>query len=429
LASRDLWVQDSSAEGRLAEGACMAQEPPSRWFRRLGMASAAATILIAVLMTSAMPAILDLRPALLVASMATALLLAVAGWRASRRASRVVVIVLAIGSGVASLWTVKDLWVVYRTEDIRFEGANGVQLSGTLYAPRRGRRHAAVALIHGAGPETRHEYRFEARRFARAGLVAIAYDKRGSGTSGGDFMSATYEQFAGDAVGAVNLLRSRADVDPGRVGLWGVSEGEWVGTMAAVACKPAFLVLVSPSAMTPSDQVRYETRANVLRAGFGEAAADRAAGLYARISAFERTGAGREDLNRELAAAQSEAWFKSAKYLDTSVPEYAQELAFDWFPAWRARMDFDSRPLLARVNCRVLAQDGGSDPKNDGQAALDRLREAIARGGNSRFTGLLYASAGHNIIVWPLPGHLPPPWFARGYLNDQLAWVLRATSQ
>lgn len=401
---------------------------PSRWRVRVGIALAAVSLLLAVLLTSALPVVLDLRPALVLVGAAAALVLAGARSQATTRLGRGLLIVLAALAGLASLWAARDLWLLYRTEEVRFAGDQGVELTGTLYLPRSSGRRAAVVLVHGSGREPRREYRFYARRFARAGLIALAYDKRGSGASSGDLRTASYEQLAADAVGAVEMLRSRPEVDATRVGIWGVSEGEWVGSLAAARSKPAFLVVVSPSAMTASAQVRYETRANVLRAGFGEAAANRAADLYTRLSEFQRTGAGREELNRLLAAAKSENWFDAAWYLEESVPEYDRVLALDWFPAWRNRMDFDALPLLGELDCPVLAQVGGDDPKNDGQAALDRLRAAVARRGTSRFTGRLYPSAGHGMIVWPLPGRLPPPWFAKGYLRDQLAWVLHSAS-
>ena len=177
--------------------------------------------------------------------------------------------------------------------------------------------------------------------------------------------------------------------------------------------------------MTPSQQVQYETGANVLRAGFPADAARRARELYAHLADFQRTGANRDELNRALEAAQREPWFAAAGYLEPSVPEYEKVERLEWFPAWRARMDFDALPLVARISCPVLAQVGGMDPKNDGAAALARIEAALARGGNRAFTGIVYPEAGHGVIEWRLPFGLPPPWFAAGYLETQLDWVER----
>ncbi len=111
---------------------------------------------------------------------------------------------LAALACVGSLWAARDLWLVYRTEEIRFEGERGVELAGTLHVPRRGERHPAIVLVHGSGRQPRQEYSYYARRFAAAGLVALAYDKRGSGSSKGDSGTASYGQLAADAAGAVD---------------------------------------------------------------------------------------------------------------------------------------------------------------------------------------------------------------------------------
>ena len=389
-----------------------------KWRIRIGLFFAAASLLLTSLLITAVPVVLDLRSFLLSTSALSCILLSIRQDRKSRP-----VLFVASLAGIAAFATAFDLWINYRTEDIRFTGGNGVELAGTIYSPRASARHPGIVLIHGSGRETRDEYRFYARRFARAGIVTLAYDKRGSGASSGDFNSAGYEEFAADAIGAVKVLRARRDVDAVRVGIWGLSEGEWVGALTAVKTEPAFLVLISPSAMTPSEQVAYESGSNVLRAGYSSAYAALARELYGRIANFQRTGTGRDELNRQLAAYKSKPWFGAARYLSESVPEYDRVLALDWFPTWRKRMDFDALPLYARIRCPVLIQIGGDDPKNDGRAALERLRKAFAQGKNSRFTGRFYPSGGHGMILWKLPDHVPPPFFAHGYLEEQLEWI------
>lgn len=278
-------------------------------------------------------------------------------------------------------------------------------------------------LVHGSGRQPRDEYRFYARQYARHGIATLAYDKRGSGASTGDVDAATYEILAADAASGLEAVRQHPAIDEARVGLWGLSEGEWVAPLAAARTTPAFLVLVSPSAMSPAEQVAHETGELVRRAGFGDDSAREARTLYARLSEFQRSGDDRDELNARLAAAIREPWFDAARCLEPSVPEYERVLALDWFPAWRARMDFDALPVLRSLDCPVLAQVGGDDPKSDGPAALRRLDEALGAGGNTAFAGLLYPDAGHGLIEWRLGHGAPPPWFARGYLEDQIAWV------
>jgi alpha-beta hydrolase superfamily lysophospholipase len=53
--------------------------------------------------------------------------------------------------------------------------------------------------------------------FARNGIAALAYDKRGSGDSTGSYrtIGADFRSLAEDVVAGVGHLRGRGDIDPG----------------------------------------------------------------------------------------------------------------------------------------------------------------------------------------------------------------------
>ncbi|MFJ5922511.1 alpha/beta hydrolase family protein [Kitasatospora sp. NPDC092948] len=60
---------------------------------------------------------------------------------------------------------------------------------------------------------------------------------------------------ADDALAALRLLRARPEVDPARVGLWGLSEGAWVVTLAAGrASDVSFVVTAGASGLGPARQ-------------------------------------------------------------------------------------------------------------------------------------------------------------------------------
>jgi fermentation-respiration switch protein FrsA (DUF1100 family) len=107
----------------------------------------------------------------------------------------------------------------YATTDVSFRNG-GTVLKGTLCVPRASGHHPAAVLLQGSGPQSRWgTTRYVADRLARAGVVALTYDKRGSGESGGDWRTATYNDLANDALAGVALLAARSDVDRGHVGL------------------------------------------------------------------------------------------------------------------------------------------------------------------------------------------------------------------
>src|SRR5580693_1244391 len=88
-----------------------------------------------------------------------------------------------------------------------------------------------IVLIGGSGPSDRHnDGFFDLLRdhLAQAGVAVLAYDKRGTGRSAGDWATATVDDLAADATAAVAALQAHPQVTPGTVGVLGHSEGGWV---------------------------------------------------------------------------------------------------------------------------------------------------------------------------------------------------------
>lgn len=108
-----------------------------------------------------------------------------------------------------------------------------VLLSGTLKLPVGHGPFPAVVLVHGSGPGGREQVESIARFFCHLGMAALSYDKRGCGSSTGDWKAVDLEALADDALAGAAMLRSRADIDPKRVGLWGISQGGWIVPLAA----------------------------------------------------------------------------------------------------------------------------------------------------------------------------------------------------
>jgi pimeloyl-ACP methyl ester carboxylesterase len=133
--------------------------------------------------------------------------------------------------------------------------AAGFNLGATLTRPATpppaGGRYPAVIFLSGAGSDDRDGYLYGipiagqlAGAAAQAGLLAVRYDKRGYGQSGGRSESATITDAAEDARAVMRWLAARKDVDPRRVALVGHAEGAWVALLAA-ARERRFAAVVS----------------------------------------------------------------------------------------------------------------------------------------------------------------------------------------
>ena len=116
-------------------------------------------------------------------------------------------------------------------EDVSFLSRDGTRLSGWFIpAPRAGRAPAAV-LSHGWA-RSRCEVLPHADILHRAGFAVLMFDYRHRGLSDGDALAmGLHEQE--DLLGALDVLSTRPDVDPERIGAFGMSMGGAISTLVA----------------------------------------------------------------------------------------------------------------------------------------------------------------------------------------------------
>lgn len=158
----------------------------------------------------------------------------------------------------------------YKEEDVTFKSGD-VVLTGTLRVPLTKGRHPAIFLLQGSGDVARDGESFYADHFARQGIATLVYDKRGTGSSGGDYRDQSLNDEAADALAGVHYLQSRKDITAKRVGLYGRSHGGIVVPLAAsLSNDVAFIINVSGAGVPPYQQVTYQAEAQMRRDGFSE---------------------------------------------------------------------------------------------------------------------------------------------------------------
>lgn len=126
--------------------------------------------------------------------------------------------------------------------------------------------HPGIVLVHGSGRVTAREMLARSGdRLAAMSFVVLAYDKRGVGGSTGEYTSIgpansvrMFDLLATDALAGVAALKARKDVDPKRIGLFGVSQGGWIAPLAASRSSDvAFVVTVSGPAVSAGEEIAY----------------------------------------------------------------------------------------------------------------------------------------------------------------------------
>lgn len=279
---------------------------------------------------------------------------------------------------------------VPRSEGVRFTNAD-VSLAGTIVLPRGRGPFPAIVFIHGSGPDSRDNYRGQATWFARHGIAALIYDKRGVGESTGDWRYVGFTELADDARAAVRLLRSREDIRDDRVGLWGGSNGGWVAPLlAATDSSVAFVITVAGAAWTPAELAKWRSVGRVRDAGFPDSIVKQVAQLMDLQAALIRRDGwelGWRRYESAFAPYRHQAWTRPMSALRNPLGDTS------WFMPYTADIDFDPLPVIRNLRAPMLALLGADDPLVPARETAALLSDL----GKPTLTVHVIAGANHNM--------------------------------
>jgi dienelactone hydrolase len=318
----------------------------------------------------------------------------------------------------------------YRAEEVSFTSRDGTRLTGTLFLPSRGRRHAAVVVTHGSGRTGRSGFyghiRFLAEAYARAGIAALIYDKRGTGDSPGDWEQANLDDLADDAAAALQYLAGRADIRADRLGLSGSSQAGWVLPMAASRF-PSLRILQMRSSSAPmgveeSERMRLERQ--MRSDGVPQSEIDHAMRLRSMMDDYARTGQGWDSLAAAADAAKGELWMTNYIGLGAGFP--ARD-ALDW-PWLREAFGYDVSADLAQYGGSIQMLYSEKDELLDSAEPMALLRRAL-QGGAARDVQIeVIPDANHNGLdaVAGTEREFPRlQRFTPGYFDRIVGWAVR----
>jgi fermentation-respiration switch protein FrsA (DUF1100 family) len=276
--------------------------------------------------------------------------------------------------------------------------ADGTKLAGTLTVPRDDGPFPAVLLITGSGPQNRDEeilghkpFLVIADHLTSNGIAVLRVDDRGIGGSTGDMSMATSEDFASDVLAGVHFLAGQPDIDPGRIGLIGHSEGGIIAPMVAAASDHvAFIVLLAGSAIPGRDLMIMQLAAVQRSIGRPEGNVEQQ--IEAQRSLLELASEGADfpaltaavaELTRIQISNLAEGQRPSTEELKPVIEAQARQLTTPW---WRFFLTYDPRTALREVQCPVLAINGSLDVQVPPGPNLGVIREALAEAGNDDIT-------------------------------------------
>lgn len=248
-------------------------------------------------------------------------------------------------------------------QELTVEVSKEVTLAGTLalpLTPEPKGGYPCVVLISGSGQQNRDEELFRHRPFlvwaeylAQQGIATFRYDDRGVGGSRGDVKNLTTQLNAADCEAVFRLVRKQKHINAKQVGLMGHSEGGAIAPMVAARNgKVAFVVMLAGQGCTGREVLRQQNEAIFRLAGASDSA------IAERLLWLER----------QLASPALDPWM-------------------------RAFVELDPGEYLPRVQCPLLAVNGGRDCQvlpQPNQEAIRRLTQ-----GNPRAEYYLPAALNH----------------------------------
>jgi pimeloyl-ACP methyl ester carboxylesterase len=329
------------------------------------------------------------------------------------------------------------------------------ELFGIVTLPAGEGPHPAIVLVSGAADtSTRLRdgvsarlHTDHARKMALRGFAVLRYDPPGVGRSGGESGVESLQMRTEEAVAALHYLQSRPDIQPDRVGLWGVSQGGWVIAMVAASFPEdvAFIISVSGSGVSVAEQQIYSIEAQSRAVGMPEeeiakavlfgrllidwqlvdpvyreaneaAAQDLGDGAWSRFMALvyepgEITPAeGLAQGIEILQSIQDEPWAEFLYLKELYLP-LLQSIPPEQVVAAKAlagqSLLEDPEQTLPRVRCPVLAIFGEDDLLQPSEKSAALYEQYLTAGGNEQFQIVVIPGVGHS-----LGGFVPAYWDA-----------------
>jgi hypothetical protein len=263
---------------------------------------------------------------------------------------------------------------VYKEEPVSFRNG-AIQLGGILISPLERGPHPAIVLVHGSGAQNRNGSLPFALFLVRHGIALLTYDKRGVGESTGDWERSSFQDLADDAISAVHFLQKSPAIISTEIGVLGVSQGGWVGPLAASRSNDvAFVISISGPGVTPADETLTFLQNEMAADGFSNQDVSLAAALTRTAFHYATTGTGWEAYLAERNKSEKTDWFPFMGLSDRKDD-----------PQWefrRLNIEYDPIPALTALQCPVLAFFGGRDLNVVAEKNRDVWETSLLKGHN-----------------------------------------------
>ena len=229
---------------------------------------------------------------------------------------------------------------------------DNLNLAGMLIVPEGAGPFPTAIIIQGSGPSFRDNgwYLSIVKHLQDNGIAVLIPDKRGCEKSEGEWIGASFDELANDAISAIKFIKTQDRFNYSYIGLVGMSQGGWIAPVVEnKSADVSFIASLSGATVNAYEQLLHEEIHNISKYTYP---------FIAKIIAPITT-------NR----------LQKMEYLSS----YA---------------DFDPIPYLKKVDVPVHFAFGEGDNYVPVKASIERLEE----NGLNDFKTRVYPNGGHALI-------------------------------
>ena len=319
---------------------------------------------------------------------------------------------------------------MYPTEEMTFTNpADGAKLTGTLTYPMNfqfSKDVPVLVMVTGSGQQNRDEevlghqpFLVIADYLAKQGIATLRYDDRGVGASTGEVANATTHDFMGDALAALDYVRSTGKF--GKCGVLGHSEGGTIAMMIAARKKCDFVVSMAGVAIKGDSLLLLQNHVALSKSGVPAMVCDDYVAALRQLLRWMESG--------EQVSNPKERISEFVKSANLQLPDALQEnlvkVIETSVPWLRAFLSLDPAEDIRKATCPVFALNGGNDtqvPAKENLGAFRRLLPANDKSLVKEYPGLNHFFQ-HSQSGLPIEYGTIEETISPEVLQDIAAWV------
>ncbi|MEE9465308.1 MAG: alpha/beta fold hydrolase [Candidatus Neomarinimicrobiota bacterium] len=278
--------------------------------------------------------------------------------------------------------------------------SNNLRFSGTLFVPSEKGIFPAVVILHGGSSNVKNQRstsEYYGYRFAKRGIAALVYDKRGTGDSGGDFNESTLDDYAIDAISAIMFLKKQANINSQKIGIFGPSQGGRIAALAAARSpEVAFIATIAAPLVSVADLCYFSSMDFLSRMGITDSVMQMVNPLWKRhyeyVESGDSQGLSELDLEIEVFYELVDTLFLPLK---SGNLDHLKDFRLGDFQPMYNSMERDYISELSKIQVPWFSIYAEFDSAVPIESSIKIMRKQMAIGGNQDYEITIIPDVGH----------------------------------